>query len=110
MGDMRSCTEGRGAPGREGVDGRRDHQIWAGQVPAKGGGMRFMDQRFAAVGMALGAALSLLVLSGSAADPEMDKRLRQPPSKDWLTNGGDLTNQRYSTLKEINTANVKNLK
>jgi quinohemoprotein ethanol dehydrogenase len=72
--------------------------------------MRFMDPRFAAVGMALGAVLSLLVLAGSAADPTMDRLLRQSPSKDWLTNGGNLTNQRYSTLKQINTANVKNLK
>jgi quinohemoprotein ethanol dehydrogenase len=72
--------------------------------------MRVMEQRFTAVGMALGAVLSLLVLSGSAADPEMNRRLRQSPGKDWLTNGGDLTNQRYSTLKQINTSNVKQLK
>jgi alcohol dehydrogenase (cytochrome c) len=60
--------------------------------------------------MALGAVLSLLVLSGSAADPDMDRLLRQPPGKDWLTNGGALTDQWYSTLTQINTANVKNLK
>jgi glucose dehydrogenase len=110
MWDMRRRAEGRGAPGREGVDGRRDHQIWAGQVPAKGEGMRCMDRRCPAVGMALGAVLSLLVLAGSAADPEIDRRLRQSPGKDWLTNGGDLTNQRYSTLTQINTTNVKQLK
>src|SRR5215813_7012930 len=69
-----------------------------------------MDQRFTAVGMALGAVVSLLVLSASAADSEMDRLLREPPGNDWLTNGGDLTNQRYSTLKQINTANVKQLK
>jgi quinohemoprotein ethanol dehydrogenase len=72
--------------------------------------MRFMDERCAPVGMALGAVLSLLVLSGSAADPDMDRLLRQSPGKDWLTNGGDLTNQRYSTLKQINTTNVQQLK
>jgi quinohemoprotein ethanol dehydrogenase len=72
--------------------------------------MRVMDPRVTAVAMALGAVLSLLALSGSAADPEMDWRLRQSPGKDWLTNGGDVTNQRYSTLKQINTSNVKQLK
>jgi alcohol dehydrogenase (cytochrome c) len=45
-----------------------------------------------------------------AAEAEMDRLLRQPPGKDWLTNGGDFTNQRYSTLKQINPANVKQLK
>ncbi|MBI3325904.1 MAG: PQQ-binding-like beta-propeller repeat protein [Nitrospinae bacterium] len=52
----------------------------------------------------------MLVIAVLAADPEMDKRLRQPPGKDWLANGGDLTNQRYSTLKQIDTSNVKQLK
>jgi quinohemoprotein ethanol dehydrogenase len=58
--------------------------------------------------------LALLLCSATvpvwAADPEFDRQLRQPPGKDWLTNGGDLTNQRYSTLKQINTTNVKQLK
>jgi quinohemoprotein ethanol dehydrogenase len=69
------------------------------------------NRRF--LGLALALLVSMLFVVSTvvqAADSEMDKRLRQPPSKDWLTNGGDLTNQRYSTLKEINTANVKNLK
>jgi quinohemoprotein ethanol dehydrogenase len=65
------------------------------------------------IGLALAWLVSMLfftITSVWAADPEMDKRLREPPSKDWLTYGGDLTNQRYSTLKEINTTNVKDLK
>jgi alcohol dehydrogenase (cytochrome c) len=45
-----------------------------------------------------------------AADPEIDRLLRSPVGKDWVTNGGNLTNQRYSTLKQIDTSNVKNLK
>jgi alcohol dehydrogenase (cytochrome c) len=68
-------------------------------------------------GRLIGSALVLLVpllfftiISVQAADPDMDKLLRQPPGKDWLTNGGNLTNQRYSTLKQINTSNVKQLK
>src|SRR5205823_14308210 len=46
----------------------------------------------------------------SAADPEIDTLLRSPIGKDWVTNGGNLTNQRYSTLKQINVDTVKQLK
>jgi quinohemoprotein ethanol dehydrogenase len=64
------------------------------------------------------ALLSALILglacffgaSARAADPEIDKLLRSPVGKDWVTNGGNLTNQRYSTLKQINVDNVKQLK
>jgi quinohemoprotein ethanol dehydrogenase len=45
-----------------------------------------------------------------AADPEIDRLLQAPVGKDWVTNGGNLTNQRYSTLKQIDTTNVKQLK
>ena len=45
-----------------------------------------------------------------AADPEIDRLLQSPVGKDWVTNGGNLTNQRYSTLKQIDTSNVKQLK
>src|SRR5436305_8419466 len=45
-----------------------------------------------------------------AADPEIDKLLKSPVGKDWVTNGGNLTNQRYSTLKQINIDSVKQLK
>jgi len=55
-----------------------------------------------------------LILSGAAlvraADPEIDRLLQSPVGKDWITNGGNLTNQRYSTLKQIDTTNVKQLK
>ena len=58
------------------------------------------------------AALSTSPLSGpaNAADPAIDDLLRNPVAKDWVTNGGNLTNQRYSTLKQINVNNVKQLK
>ncbi|MCJ8007648.1 PQQ-binding-like beta-propeller repeat protein [Lederbergia wuyishanensis] len=36
--------------------------------------------------------------------------LKRNPEGDWLTNGGDLSNSRYSPLDSINTSNVKNLK
>ncbi len=45
-----------------------------------------------------------------AADLEIDRLLQSPVGKDWVTNGGNLTNQRYSTLKQIDTTNVKQLK
>jgi quinohemoprotein ethanol dehydrogenase len=51
-----------------------------------------------------------LVAPARAADPEIDRLLRGPVGKDWITNGGNLTNQRYSTLKQIDTSNVKQLK
>jgi quinohemoprotein ethanol dehydrogenase len=59
------------------------------------------------------AALAL-VLSGAApshaGDAEIDRLLQSPVAKDWVTNGGNLTNQRYSTLKQIDTTNVQQLK
>jgi hypothetical protein len=36
-----------------------------------------------------------------AADPEIDRLLQSPVGKDWVTNRRHLTNQRYSTLKQI---------
>ena len=61
----------------------------------------------------MSAALGV-VLAGvgvaRAADPEIDKLLQGPVGKDWVTNGGNLTNQRYSTLRQIDTSNVKQLK
>jgi quinohemoprotein ethanol dehydrogenase len=59
------------------------------------------------------AALGLLIfgmVQVRAADPEIDRLLQSPIGKDWVTNGGNLTNQRYSTLKQIDTTNVKKLK
>ncbi len=58
-------------------------------------------------------ALGLLfpgTLPARAADPEIDRLLQSPVGKDWITNGGNMTNQRYSTLKQIETNNVKQLK
>ena len=58
-----------------------------------------------AAGMMLGGAAA-----ARAADPEIDRLLQSPVGKDWVTNGGNLTNQRYSTLKQIDTTNVTRLK
>src|SRR4051794_16846812 len=58
-------------------------------------------------------ALALFFMAATPAkpgDPEIDRLLQSPVGKDWVTNGGNLTNQRYSTLKQIDTSNVKQLK
>lgn len=39
-----------------------------------------------------------------------DKELAAPPTGSWLKNGGNLFNQNYSPLKQINRDNVVNLK
>jgi quinohemoprotein ethanol dehydrogenase len=69
--------------------------------------MRRWIWRAVAVSMAVGL-LSLGAVR--AADPEIDHLLQSPVTKDWITNGGNLTNERYSTLKQIDTSNVKQLK
>jgi glucose dehydrogenase len=52
----------------------------------------------------------LIIAPAPAADAEIDRLLRSPIGKDWVTNGGNLTNNRYSTLKQIDTTNVGKLK
>src|ERR1700742_3346888 len=48
---------------------------------------------------------------GIAAAPEFtSEELNEEPTENWVTNGGNLTNDRFSTLNEINTSNVKELK
>src|SRR5437879_13512511 len=72
------------------------------------------DQRFVALLMTLSflflVILFLVILPVLAADQEIDRLLRSPVGKDWVTNGGNLTNQRYSTLNQIDTSNVAQLK
>ena len=46
----------------------------------------------------------------SAAPKFTAKQLTAVPAKNWIANGGNISNQRYSSLKEINTSNIKNLK
>ncbi len=54
--------------------------------------------------------LFLVTGPAPAADPEIDRLVRGPAGKDWVTNGGNLTNNRYSTLKQIDSTNVGKLK
>jgi quinohemoprotein ethanol dehydrogenase len=71
--------------------------------------MRHRAQRvvllLTAIGFLFAGAASV-----QAADPEIDHLLQSAVGKDWVTNGGNLTNQRYSMLKQIDTSNVKQLK
>jgi quinohemoprotein ethanol dehydrogenase len=71
--------------------------------------MRYPSRRLVPMLMTLSFFLTLAA-PVSAADPEIDRLLRSPVGKDWVTNGGNLTNQRYSTLKQIDLTNVKELK
>src|SRR5262249_61177505 len=71
--------------------------------------MRHPGQRAIAVLTTL-SFLLLTVLPARAADPEIDRLVRNPVGKDWVTNGGNLTNQRYSTLKQIDTPHAAQLK
>jgi alcohol dehydrogenase (cytochrome c) len=56
------------------------------------------------------AMLACAVLYPAAAWTQRAPDLRKPAGKEWLTNGGDWSNSRYSTLTQINRNNVKNLK
>ena len=65
-----------------------------------------MFQHRRQLALALLASLAMWLGSPAAmgADPEIDKLVTGPAGKDWVTNGGGLTNQRYSTLTQINTS------
>ena len=71
--------------------------------------MRHRAQRMIQILMSLGFLFSG-TLAVRAADSEIDRLLQSPVGKDWVTNGGNLTNHRYSTLRQIDTTNVKQLK
>jgi len=71
--------------------------------------LRLRPQRVILAWIALGLLISEAA-PGRAADPDIDRLLQSPVAKEWVTNGGNLTNQRYSTLKQIDTTNVKQLK
>ena len=71
--------------------------------------MRRRPQVMAVVWISFGLLISL-VAPVRGADPEINQLLQSPVVRNWVTNGGNLTNQRYSTLKQIDTTNVKQLK
>lgn len=59
----------------------------------------------AAVWLAFGCTSGIAATSDFAAD-----ELIKAPTDSWITNGGNIFNQRYSPLDQINTDNVKNLR
>ena len=71
--------------------------------------MRCRALRMVPVVLAVGIVVSVAA-EVRAADPDIDRLLQSPAGKDWVTNGGNLTNERYSALKQIDTNNVKQLK
>jgi quinohemoprotein ethanol dehydrogenase len=58
----------------------------------------------------IGLRLATLALVAMPVVALAQVDLRNPPGKEWLTIGGDWHNTRYSTLTQLNTANVKDLK
>src|SRR5207253_4375291 len=66
----------------------------------------------AAVVIAAVVIVSLAATSGggSMAPAFSAKQLASTPSDDWITNGGSISNDRYSALDRINTSNVAQLK
>jgi quinohemoprotein ethanol dehydrogenase len=76
-------------------------------------------KRLATASMALLAAAVVLLAagcggsssSGSGASPAFSaSELASPPTTNWITNGGSISNQRYSPLAQINASNVARLK
>ncbi len=77
--------------------------------------MRRFVQRFAAAAIA-----AVLLLPSSSLAQSQGPSFRAPSDQDllqtknggadWMTYGGALNNQRYSTLDQINTSNVKDIR
>src|SRR5579872_3657881 len=62
------------------------------------------------VRMLLCAAVLLAAAAGAAQSPAYTAaELEALPVKEWPTNGGNIRNQRYSPLAEVNSANVGTL-
>src|SRR5207245_9721084 len=56
------------------------------------------------------AALVVLLASNSALYPKLSDDLSAPPTDGWLKSGGNLFNQNYSPLTQINRQNIAGLK
>src|SRR5712692_1191443 len=80
-----------------------------------GWGVRRFVQRFAAAAMAAVLLLpssSLAQSQGPSFRSPTDQELAQTKNggNNWITYGGALNNQRYSTLDQLNTSNVKDIR
>src|SRR3954453_21759964 len=58
----------------------------------------------------VGASCALAVVLMGAAPAQQTLPASDAAGKEWLTYGGNLFNQRYSSLNQINTSNVAQLK
>src|SRR5690349_12105837 len=63
-----------------------------------------------ATSLAIAAALPLQVVAQSGPSDFSAERLVAPPTDGWPTNGGNLYNQRYSPLRQVDASNVGRLK
>jgi PQQ-dependent dehydrogenase (methanol/ethanol family) len=64
---------------------------------------------YAKVGVTAGPARAAAAAI-TAAPAFSSSQLSEVPSRNWLANGGNIQNQRYSTLSQINSGNVGQLK
>ena len=60
--------------------------------------------------LAAAAAWPMQIYAQSGPRDFSAERLVAPPTDGWPTNGGNLYNQRYSPLNQIDTSNVAQLK
>src|ERR1700757_2927436 len=60
--------------------------------------------------VSVAASLAATGDSPSIAPAFSPQQLGSTPADDWITNGGALSNDRYSTLSQVNEANVAQLK
>ena len=72
--------------------------------------MRLTCGLFVRVGAAALLALTLLAPTVLAAPAQQVLPVGDPAGNEWLSYGGNLFNQRYSSLDQINTSNVAQLK
>src|SRR5258708_1910462 len=86
----------------EGVD---KHE---GRRTCRGRGGHFVSA-CAVIAAAVVGALTLTGC-GSSSSAFSARKLASAPSKEWPTNGGSVTNDRYSSLDQITTSNVSHLK
>src|SRR5690606_31383110 len=94
--------------------GRREDVMytWAEQ---RGGDPRMPRSLTRGALVALGAGLSVAAMPAAAQKPVKAPAFSAAdlvtlPSRNWITNGGNIYNQRYSTLSQINRDNVKDVK
>jgi quinohemoprotein ethanol dehydrogenase len=66
--------------------------------------------RWALLALAVVAAAPCFAQRGASARDFVDAALVAPPLAGWPTNGGNVYNQRYSPLAQLNRANVAGLK